>query len=394
LYVGAGSITIGTLTISDNSGTLQVQSSGANAPTNINSINNGTSNITVALNGNVSITAGGALVATYSSSGVVEAKDMTITGNLTVNGTTEIINTSVLNVTTQFVNLNSGVTGTPTLDAGLKVVRGSSNNAVLRWSESAKAWQTSIDNVTFANIITSSTIPSGSLTFTGDVTGSGTTGGSTQLTLASSGATAGTYGSTTQIPVINVDAKGRITSVSSVAVTTGQGGAVQYSSVTVNSISKSGNNGSGDIGQSNNTFATVYATTFSGVSTTAQYADLAENYQGDKTYAAGTVVMFGGAQEVTVADADTRAVAGVVSTNPAHLMNGSLTGANVVPVALQGRVPCMVIGPVKKGDMLVSAGYGYAKSCANPQMGQVIGKALYDFPGSSKAVIEVVVGRI
>jgi hypothetical protein len=123
------------------------------------------------------------------------------------------------------------------------------------------------------------------------------------------------------------------------------------------------------------------------------YADLAENYQADKTYAPGTVVMFGGSSEVTVADADTTAVAGVVSTNPAHLMNGGLSGANVVPVAFTGRVPCQIIGPVKKGDLMVSAGFGFAKASANPTVGQVIGKALQEVTFAGKAVIEVVVGR-
>ena len=134
--------------------------------------------------------------------------------------------------------------------------------------------------------------------------------------------------------------------------------------------------------------------TFYGVSTQAKYADLAENYQGDRAYNPGTVLMFGGTQEVTIADAGSTAVAGVVSTNPAHLMNGQLSGANVVPLALTGRVPCMVIGPVKKGDMMISAGFGYARSSTNPAIGQVIGKALQDFPVESKGVIEVVVGRV
>jgi len=149
-----------------------------------------------------------------------------------------------------------------------------------------------------------------------------------------------------------------------------------------------------NIGTASLVFATVYATTFSGVSTTAKYADLAENYQADKAYAAGTVVMFGGDQEVTVADAETTAIAGVVSTNPAHLMNGGLSGSNVVPVALQGRVPCTVIGPIAKGDMLVSAGFGFAKASKSPQCGQVIGKALQSVSFAGKAVIEVVVGRV
>jgi hypothetical protein len=139
---------------------------------------------------------------------------------------------------------------------------------------------------------------------------------------------------------------------------------------------------------------TAWWNTIYGKATQAQYADLAENYQADKQYTPGTVVMFGGENEVTVADADTTAVAGVVSTNPAHLMNGALTGVGVVALALQGRVPCNVIGPVKKGDMMVSAGFGYAKSSTDPKVGQVIGKALMDFPMSSKGVIEVVVGRV
>ena len=148
-----------------------------------------------------------------------------------------------------------------------------------------------------------------------------------------------------------------------------------------------------DLGASGTRYATVYGVTFSGVSTTAKYADLAENYQGDKSYMPGTVVMFGGDAEVTLAVADTKAVAGVVSTNPAHLMNGGLSGPSVVAVALQGRVPCMVIGPVAKGDIMVSAGFGYARVNNNPIIGTIIGKALQDVPFNGKAVIEVVVGR-
>lgn len=139
--------------------------------------------------------------------------------------------------------------------------------------------------------------------------------------------------------------------------------------------------------------ATAWYSTFYGLATQAKYADLAENYQADRSYNAGTVLMFGGSAEVTLADADTPAVAGVVSTNPAHLMNGGLTGPNVVPLALQGRTPCNVIGPVKKGDLMVSAGFGFAKSSKNPAVGQVIGKSLSDFTGA-KGQIEVVVGRV
>lgn len=137
--------------------------------------------------------------------------------------------------------------------------------------------------------------------------------------------------------------------------------------------------------------STAWYGTYYGVATQAKYADLAENYQGDNDYQPGQVLMFGGEHEVTIAAADTKAVAGVVSTNPAHLMNGQLRGSRVVALALQGRVPCNVIGPITKGDLLVSAGFGYAKSNNQAQVGQVIGKALENFNGA-KGVIEVVVG--
>lgn len=124
------------------------------------------------------------------------------------------------------------------------------------------------------------------------------------------------------------------------------------------------------------------------------YADLAENYQADRQYNPGTVLMFGGPQEVIMAEPDTTRVAGIVSTNPAHLMNGALNGGNVVPLALMGRVPCNVIGPVAKGDLMVSAGFGFAKTNNSAGIGQVIGKALQDYPINAKGVIEVVVGRV
>lgn len=148
-----------------------------------------------------------------------------------------------------------------------------------------------------------------------------------------------------------------------------------------------------NLGTTNSWWGTYY-----GVSTQAKYADLAENYQADAIYEPGTVLMFGGEAEVTIADADTTAIAGVVSTNPAHLMNGALQGAKVAPIALQGRVPCKVIGPIAKGDILVSAGFGFAKTAPDRQLGmkfgQAIGKALENVDPGTKATIEVVVGRV
>ena len=159
--------------------------------------------------------------------------------------------------------------------------------------------------------------------------------------------------------------------------------------ITTPVIVKSGTNNVGDIGQAANVFANIYATTFRGVSTTAQYADLAEKYSADADYEPGTVLHFGGEAEVTLCDTD---MCSKVATAPAHLMNSALEGVTAA-VALQGRVPCKVIGPVSKGDMMVSAGNGAARAEANPNMGSVIGKSLENFTGET-GVIEVAVGRL
>ena len=150
-----------------------------------------------------------------------------------------------------------------------------------------------------------------------------------------------------------------------------------------------------DIGSATAKYKDIYATRFRGTATESYYADLAENYLGDADYEPGTVLVFGGDDEVTVCTAKGQSsAAGVVTTNPAHLMNSTLEGDNVVGIALQGRVPCKVIGEVKKGDMLVtSAVPGYAIVNNNPGVGQVIGKALEDKLDGDRGVIEVVVGK-
>ena len=127
----------------------------------------------------------------------------------------------------------------------------------------------------------------------------------------------------------------------------------------------------------------------------ATYADLAEYYEGDQEYEPGTVLVFGGDKEVTVTTQinDTRS-AGVVSANPAYVMNGEQTGIKVC-IALAGRVPCKVIGRVKKGDMLTtSATAGYAVKALNPTLGAVIGKALEDKDYGEAGMIQVAVGRV
>jgi hypothetical protein len=116
---------------------------------------------------------------------------------------------------------------------------------------------------------------------------------------------------------------------------------------TVSNILPSSNNTS-NIGSITSQFNTVFA-----LATSALYADLAEKYVADAVYIPGTVVIFGGTEEITVVSsfADVR-VAGVISTDPAYLMNSGSAGT---PVALRGKVPVRVTGPVAKGDLLVTS---------------------------------------
>ena len=148
-------------------------------------------------------------------------------------------------------------------------------------------------------------------------------------------------------------------------------------------------NGTGNIGNASGYFNTVFAR-----ATSAQYADLAEMYSADAVYAPGTVLSFGGSAEVTQSDKDADpTVAGVVSENPAYIMNAGLISQQAVALALTGRVKCQVQGTVQPGAMMVSAGNGRARAEVNPAMGTVIGKALEAFDGA-EGTIEVVVGRL
>lgn len=169
-----------------------------------------------------------------------------------------------------------------------------------------------------------------------------------------------------------------------------------FSALTASSITVSGTpglaatgNGTQNIGSASNRFGTIY-----GLSTSAQYADLAEIYAADAAYEPGTLVVFGGPAEITVNDRayDTR-VAGVISTNPAYLMNDNAKG---LPVALTGRVPCKVIGPINKGDLLVASKFpGIAQAIDNSRWlpGCVLGKALGTVSDTIITTIEVVIGR-
>ena len=137
-------------------------------------------------------------------------------------------------------------------------------------------------------------------------------------------------------PVINIS---NTASVTLGGLTTG--------ALTTPSITKSGTNGTGDIGQTGNRFGTIF-----GTATSARYADLAEKYTTDQEYEPGTVlaVATAGDAESTATWQSGQRVLGVISTNPAFLMNDEAAGQ---AIALRGRVPVKVVGPIRKGQPLI-----------------------------------------
>ena len=215
-----------------------------------------------------------------------------------------------------------------------------------------------------------------SISITGDATwttsfdGSGNSTGA--ITLSTSGVTAGTY------TKITVDAKGRATAGTALSgsdVTTALGYTPWHS----------GNDGSGSgldadlldgynsaTGATANTIAlrdgsgNLTANVFSGTATAARYADLAEKYTTDKEYPTGTVVVvaMGGEAECTQSFTPGQLAIGVVSAKPAFLMNKDAEGQ---AIALKGRVPVRVVGPIVKGQTIMAAPDGRAISGAiNP----------------------------
>jgi hypothetical protein len=138
----------------------------------------------------------------------------------------------------------------------------------------------------------------------------------------------------------------------------------------------------------------LHSDTFIGIATSARYADLAERYASDAVYDVGTVLVIGGEKEVTVTNEQaSTAVIGIVSENPAYMMNADAGPDNTHPfIALRGRVPCKVAGLVKRGDLLVTSIYaGYAKAATDTDHpSAVVAKALED-NNKSLGVIEVLV---
>jgi hypothetical protein len=272
-----------------------------------------------------------------------------ITGNYFIGNGSQLTNL----ITNTIQNGNSNVLiGTSAGNVSINVNGVSPVVIITPLGQTTNGFISATGTVTAGNIATAGTVSA-----TGEVTGANIrTNGTVSATgtaTAGNVATGGTVSATGNITGGNILTGGQVSVTGN--VTTGNL-TVGAGSITVGNIVNSNSNGVGNIGSSTTSFNTVFA-----LSTSAQYADLAENYVADAEYAPGTVVVFGGGEEITISSeaADER-VAGVISTNPAHLMNAGQPG---LPVALRGRVPVMVIGPVFKGDSLVtSSTSGHAQS--------------------------------
>lgn len=170
------------------------------------------------------------------------------------------------------------------------------------------------------------------------------------------------------------------------------GGSVNFgtAAISLGSIVNNNSNGVGNIGSSSSYFNTIFAK-----ATSAEYADLAERFEADAVYPAGTVVMLGGEKEITIAtDELSDDVFGVISTRAAYTMNGAAGNDEThPPIAMTGRVPVLVTGTVRKGDRLVAAGMGLARAAKKDEITalNVIGRALTNKTTSGEGTVEAVV---
>lgn len=168
-----------------------------------------------------------------------------------------------------------------------------------------------------------------------------------------------------------------------------------FSSITVTGNILPSANATYNIGSVTSQFADIYGTAYR-----ARYADLAERYESDAQYEIGTVMVFGGENEVTQSTEYAQtSIAGVVSDNPALCMNAFSGPDETHPyIALQGRIPVKVTGIVKKGDILVSSyidGYAVAwdDKDNDPRMTAYIGIAIGDKNDDGAGFVEVKVGK-
>jgi hypothetical protein len=368
-----------------------------------NTITNGTSNVFVASNANTTVGVAGSTVLTVASTGTEVTGIISATGNITAasfagsGALLSALNGS--NITTGTVaasrvaTLNQNTTGTA---GGLS----SAVTVELTGNVTGSATFTNAgDTASIATTLTADPV----ITLTGAVTGSGTMtnlGNVSITTTATSDPTitlAGDLtGSATLTNLGNATLTATIAANSVALGTDTTGSYVQQGATSGNGISGSVNSEGGTFtvtsnATDSNTASTIVFRDASGdfsaniatlTATQAQYADLAENYLSDHDYDPGTVVSIGGPLEITICGLGDYP-AGVISTDPAYLMNSNLTAG--LPVALVGRVPVRIFGSVKKGQLVYSDIMGRASKNSE---GHLVGIALEDDADEGEKLVE------
>mgnify|MGYP003963297813 FL=1 len=306
------------------------------------------------------ITVGGALV---------------VTGNLTVSGTTTTLNTAEMKVEDLNITLADGAADSSAADGAGITIDGA--DATLTYSHTGTKFvmNKSLDTDLIGNVTGNTSGSSGSCT-----------GNSATATALAGAQNIGISGDVTAVNV-SFDGTGAVAlSAGSVDATTGKLTATNTTAADHFITFVDTATGSEAIRTDtdlkyNPGTNTLTATNVAGTSTSAKYADLAGKYYPDSNYPIGTVLCVGGSMEVTFCNSDD-IPAGVVSAEPAFLMNSEINGVNV---ALVGRVPVRVLGPVQKGQLVRADNNGVASVTAP---GERVGIALEPNADTSEKLVE------
>lgn len=144
----------------------------------------------------------------------------------------------------------------------------------------------------------------------------------------------------------------------------------------------------GTILSSNNSGNFIFTEDIIGTALHAKWSDLAECYYSDAKYIPGTLVKFGGKEEITIAESEANAI---ISSKPAYSMNDFEEADKIkLPIALVGRVPVRVIGKIEKFDRLVlsyTPGVAVARNADIDLDKEVIGVALESNSNMSEKLV-------
>ncbi len=323
------------------------------------SISNGTSNVTVANGADTTVGVAGSTILTVSSTGTAVTGLSTATGNITATG-----NVAGGNVVTAGAVIGATVAGDGSALTAL-------NGTNIASGTVAAARVATLNQNTTGSAATLTTARA--IALSGDVVGTADFDGSAGISIATT--------IQANSVALGTDTTGNyVTSITNGSFLTGGDGGSESAALTLAVDATDANTASKVIARDvNGSFSANIATL---TATQAQYADIAEKYLADASYDSGTVVCVGGPVEVTICGASD-VPAGVVTTDPAFLMNKDLEGGT--GIALVGRVPVSVFGIVDKGDVVYTDIHGRASRSSE---GNRVGIALESSTDEGLKLIE------